>query len=92
MKKLFVALLSMVFMLTLAACGGVTLSADEALDIALKEAGLTRETITDLENHLDREDGITVYEIDFDADGVEYSFDVNADTGVVTKRDRDRID
>ncbi len=92
MRKIFAVLVSLIVVFALAACGDVTISADEALDIALREAGLTRDVITNLENNLDREDGTAVYEIDFDANGVEYSFDVNADTGAIVERDRDRID
>lgn len=65
------------------------LTADEALDIALKEAGVTKENIRELENHLDRENGVLVYEIEFKSGNMEYSYDVNANTGLVVDRDKD---
>ncbi len=66
------------------------LTADEALDIALQQAGVTRDSIRDLENQLDRDNGILVYEIDFESGNTEYSYDINAETGAVVERDRDR--
>ncbi|MBQ8203207.1 MAG: PepSY domain-containing protein [Clostridia bacterium] len=71
------------------ASGETKLSADEALDIALKEAGVTKDSISGLENHLDRENGVLVYEVEFRSGNTEYSFDINADTGEVVDRDRD---
>lgn len=68
------------------------ITADEALDIALEQAGVTKDSIRDLENRLERENGILVYEIDFDSGSIEYSYDVNAKTGDIIERDRDRND
>ncbi len=68
------------------------LTADEALDIALKDASVAKESIRDLENRLDRENGVLVYEIDFKSGNREYSYDINAVTGVIVDRDRDRED
>lgn len=65
------------------------LSADEALDIAIKEAGVAKESIRELENHLDRENGVLVYEIEFKSGNMEYSYDINANTGLVVDRDKD---
>lgn len=94
MKKLLAILFSVVFIFTLSACeaNDPAISADEALNIALQQAGVARDNITNLENKLDRDDGVLVYEIDFDAGNTEYSFDVNAQTGTVTERDKERID
>lgn len=93
MKKLLTTIIALICILCLAACNGNSpeLTAEEALDIALGQAGVTREQITNLESYLDREDGRLVYEIDFDAGGTEYSFDVNANTGEIVERDRDII-
>lgn len=68
------------------------LTADEALDIALKQAGVTKDSIRNLENTLDRENGVLVYEIDFKSGNIEYSYDINAETGEVVERDRDTED
>lgn len=68
------------------------LTREEALDIALQQAGVTKDTIRDLETELDRDNGITVWEIDFESGNTEYSFDINAETGDIVERDQDRFD
>lgn len=92
MKKILSFITAFIFVLMLSSCAGDVkpeLSADEALDIALEQAGVTRADIRDLENNLDTENGVLVYEIDFEAGNTEYSYDVNATTGEITERDRD---
>ena len=64
-------------------------TADEAVDIALKDAGLKREEVRMIESHLDYDNGVLVYEIDFDRDAHEYSYEINAKTGVIVDRDKD---
>lgn len=63
---------------------------DEAIDIALNEAGAQKSDVFDLEAELDYENGQKVWEIDFDYDKLEYSYDVNAKTGAITKTERER--
>lgn len=93
MKRFLALVLTVVFVLTLSACNGSPgLTADEALNIALEQAGVTRDTIRNLENRLENDDGVLVYEIDFEAGNTEYSYDVNAETGAIVERDRDIAD
>ncbi len=94
MKKFLSLILTFVFVLTLSACNSSTprITADEALNIALEQAGVTRDNIFNLENRLENEDGVLVYEIDFESGNTEYSYDVNADSGAIVERDRDRVD
>ena len=68
------------------------LTADQALDIALEYAGVSRTDIRDLENTLDRDHGKLVYEIDFDVGNNEYSYDVDANTGNISDVEHDRVD
>lgn len=91
MKKLLVLFLSLIFVFSLSACNPnePQLTADEALNIALEQAGVTREEIRNLENKLENDDGVLIYEIDFDAGSTEYSYDINAETGSIVERDRD---
>lgn len=65
------------------------LTADEALDIALKDAGLKKADIRMIENNLDYDNGVLVYDIDFDSGNHEYSYEINAKTGVIVDRDKD---
>ncbi len=65
------------------------ISKDKALSIALSHAGVSKTAARDIEIELDRERGATVWEIDFEAGGAEYSFEVNAKTGKITERERE---
>lgn len=65
------------------------ISYDEAKSIALKDAGLTAENVSFLRNELDRDDGILKYEVEFTKDGVEYEYDINADSGEILWVDKD---
>ena len=57
---------------------------------ALKHAGLKEADIYDFDIDLDREDGKTVYEIDFKSGGYEYSYKINADTGKIIYSEKER--
>lgn len=68
----------------------VSVSRDQAIDIALNAAGLSRDDVYDLEAELDRERGGTYWEIDFETREYEYSYDVNAESGAVARSERER--
>ena len=63
---------------------------EAALDIALTAAGLNKENIRELEIELDTENGITVWEIDFESGNMDYSYDINAETGKIVKSEKDK--
>ena len=65
------------------------ITADEALDVALRAAGVGKNEIRELQNNLDRENGILVYDIEFKSGTTEYSYDINAQTGEIIDRDQD---
>ena len=58
-----------------------------AKQIALAHAGVSEGSIRELECELDREDGIMVYEIDFECGNYEYEYEINAATGEIVKYD-----
>lgn len=60
-----------------------TITLEDAREIALSDAGLTREQATFTEAEQDREDGISVYEFKFYAGNVAYDYEINAQTGAV---------
>ena len=64
---------------------GITYGVAE--DNALKHAGLTREAVRDLEADLDSEDG--VYDVSFEADGLEYEYVIDAKTGAVVRFEKE---
>ena len=63
---------------------------DQAIDIALQAAGLSRADVYDLEAELDRERGGTYWEVDFETREYEYSYDINAETGAIARSERER--
>ena len=65
---------------------------DEAKAIALRHAGLSGAAIRNLEIELDLERGVWEYEVEFDYDGFEYSYDIHAETGEIlySKKELDR--
>ena len=65
------------------------LTRDEALDIALKKAGVEKESIRELEAELDRDGPRVVWEIDFESGNMEYSYDIHAESGEILEIDRD---
>jgi uncharacterized membrane protein YkoI len=69
-----------------------SISRDQALDIALREAGVSKDAVYDLEAELERGFGKSVWEIDFESGNKEYSFDIDAVSGEVILRDIERRD
>lgn len=63
-----------------------------AKDAAFEHAGVNAANATKVKCELDWENGMMVYEVDFDADGFEYEYDINAKTGTVVKFDKERDD
>ena len=66
------------------------ISRDEAKKIALKHAGLTASQVIDLEVELDRDDGKLHYDVDFEADGYDYDYEIDAATGKILKSEKER--
>ncbi|MCD8216365.1 MAG: PepSY domain-containing protein [Clostridiales bacterium] len=60
---------------------GTYISLDEAKQIAAEKAGLSVSQVTFKKAKLDRDDGITVYEIEFYSGRTEYEVTVNASNG-----------
>lgn len=63
------------------------LTREQAIEIALSDAGLTREQIRELEVERDYERGTLVYEIDFEHGRKEYSYDIRISDGKIITRD-----
>lgn len=69
---------------------GATISAEDALGIALKDAGVTKDNITEYDNELERKLGILVYDIDFKSGDTEYSYEINAEDGAIIDKDTEK--
>ena len=63
------------------------LTREEAIDIALKDAGLTREQVQDLDAELDRDDGTVHYDVDFEVKDQDYDYEIDANTGNILKKE-----
>lgn len=68
------------------------LTREEAIAIALADAGLTQDQVTGLRADLDCDDGVPEYEVDFRHGGYAYDYEIHAETGAILARDKDRED
>jgi uncharacterized membrane protein YkoI len=59
------------------------ISAENAKQIALADAGLTESDVTELKAELDTDDAVAHYDVDFKAKGMEYDYDIDASTGAI---------
>ncbi len=66
------------------------ISLERSKEIALEHAGLAENAVTFEKSELDREDGRTVYEIDFTDGSFEYDYEIEAYTGAVVGYDREK--
>ncbi len=69
-----------------------TIGQEEAKSIVLSHAGVDPQAVWFEDIETDREQGSWVYEIEFYADGVEYEYKVDAQSGKVLKAKIDRND
>ncbi len=69
---------------------GGTLTQEEALGKALEHVQLKKDQVDLIKKvELDYEDGRKVYEVEFYKGGVEYEFDIDAETGAVLNYEKD---
>ncbi len=66
------------------------ITADEAVSIALKDANLTKDQIRDLDVELDQDTGSLHYDVDFDANGYDYSYEIHAESGKILRSEKER--
>lgn len=69
---------------------GVEVPRKDAVAIALDHAAAVPEDIYLDKARLDREDGVLVWEVEFDLGGYEYEYEIDSVTGTVLKFDKDR--
>ncbi len=65
---------------------------DKAKTIAANHAGLSISSVTFSKAKLDKDDGNTVYEVEFYKDGIEYEYEIDASSGKVLEYDKERAD
>jgi len=65
---------------------------EKAKIIALDHAGVKSGDVTGFKSELDRDNGVSVYELEFHAGGYEYDYEINAVTGAVLKSEKELDD
>lgn len=65
------------------------LSEEEALQIALDDAQVAKEDITQSRVKKEYDDGVLEYEVDFYVGNKEYDYDIDANTGAIRSKDMD---
>ena len=86
MKKKIFAVLTVCLLFTglLTACGSNDpITAEKAQEIALKEAGLKADQVSDIHTHIVEEKGIPCFQIHFTSNGKDMTVLINAATGEV---------
>lgn len=71
--------------------GGQDIGEDAALQAALKAAGVSEADASRVLISMDRDDGMTLYEVRFDAGGTEYDYEIQASDGQVVSSDLEKI-
>ena len=96
MKKLTVIILSLLLLLALSACSNNNfdsyISRENAIENALNHIGASRKDVFDLEADFDKDLNQPIWEVDFEHDGHEYSYDIDAVSGEVLKIEREAWD
>ncbi len=64
-------------------------TASQAESAALTHAGVAPENADGLRSQFDYDDGVANYDVEFYADGYEYDYDINADTGEVIRFEKE---
>lgn len=93
MKKRWIALAGMTALMigTFAACGsGADIGRNEALEVALKDAGVAEEDATRLQVSEDRDDGRKVYDVRFDVENTAYDYEIQASDGTILSSETER--
>lgn len=70
---------------------GKNITAKEARNIALKDAGLKRSQVYDLEVEKDRDDGVVKYEVSFKTEEWEYDYEISL-KGAILSREKEPND
>ena len=66
---------------------GGRITGDQAYATALKDAKVNKDQALFKKSKLDREHGRMIYEVEFVSNGLEYEYDIDANTGKILKRE-----
>ena len=62
---------------------------EEAIDIALKDAGLTNDQVKALRTEFDYDDGRPEYDVEFRQGNYEYDYEIHAESGKILSREKE---
>lgn len=65
------------------------IDAEQALSIALADAGVSEDDIYSYKTERDRDDGMSIYEVEFETDYCDYSYEIETDSGRIISADYD---
>ena len=65
------------------------IDADQALSIALADAGVSEDDIYSYKTERDRDDGMSIYEIEFETEYGDYSYEIETNGGRIISADYD---
>lgn len=83
-KQIAAALISLTVLGTLAGCSdSADIGKDEATKVALEDAGFSESDVTRLRVTKDRDDGRSLYEVEFTKDNTEYDYEIQASNGEI---------
>lgn len=68
------------------------ITAKKAKSIAFKDANVKSSKVYNLTCKREKDDGKMIYDIDFDAGKYEYDYEINAKTGKIIEKSKERID
>lgn len=90
-KMLVTAAVTLTLMGLVAGCGGKDIGESKAKEIALENAGVTESDISRYQSSKDRDDGKTLYEIQFASGDTEYEYEINAENGNIISYGRESL-
>ena len=67
-----------------------SIGSDTAFSVAIEDAGVNKENAQKLKSDFEREDGKFVYEVEFDAEGKEYDYIIDAKSGEVLEKESEK--
>ena len=73
---------------TVTAASGM-LTAEDAKAIAVEHAGLAGQQVSRLRAEYEIDDGVPQYDVEFYHDGIEYSYEIHAETGKILSFEKD---
>lgn len=90
LRLLIALVITLVFLPVLTGCSPANVSKTKATEIALQHAGFSTDEVSGLHTEYDIADGIKKYEVKFYQGGLEYEYDIDAETGAILGIDKDK--